>query len=79
MQMNALTEMMNHWTERGDPNAGVRGRTGGDEGVCNPIGITTVTNHQTPQSSLGLNHQPKSTHGGTMISSVYVPEDGLIC
>jgi hypothetical protein len=33
----------------------------GDEGVCNPEGITTIS---TNQSSQGLNHQPRSTHGG---------------
>jgi hypothetical protein len=25
-----------------DPNGGLRERTEGDEGVCNPIGITTI-------------------------------------
>jgi hypothetical protein len=32
-----------------------------------------------PQSSLGLNHQPKKTHGGTHAYVVaYVAEDGLV-
>jgi hypothetical protein len=55
----------NHWTEHGVPNGGVRGRTEGAEGVCNPIGRTTILTNQTPpsQSSQELNHQPKSTHG----------------
>jgi hypothetical protein len=55
----------NYWTEHGDPNGGVRGRTEGAEGVCSPIGGTTIWTKQYPQSSQGLNHQPKSTHGGT--------------
>jgi hypothetical protein len=39
-----------------------RGRAEGAEGVCNPIGKTTVSTNQTlsPQpSSQGLNPQPK--------------------
>ena len=51
-------------TEHRDPSGGVKGRTEGTEGVCNPIGKTLSTN-QTPQSSQGLSHQPKNTHGGT--------------
>jgi len=47
------------------PNGGVRKRTEGAEGVCNPIGRTTISTNQTVQSSQGLNHQPKSIHGGT--------------
>jgi hypothetical protein len=54
----------NHWIEHGVPNGGVRERTEGAEGVCNPIGRTVSTN-QTTQSSQGLNQQPKSTHGTT--------------
>jgi hypothetical protein len=45
-----------HWTEHGDPNGRVRGRTEGAEGVCNTIGRTTVSTNQTPQSSLRINH-----------------------
>jgi hypothetical protein len=59
----------NHQTECRDPNGGVRGRTKGAEGVCNPIGRTTLSTNQIPQSSQGLNHQPKSAHGGTHGSS----------
>jgi hypothetical protein len=43
----------------------VRGRIEGSEGVCNPIGRTTISTIQTFQSFQGLNHQPKSTHGVT--------------
>ena len=58
----------NHWTECGIPNRGVIEKTEGVEGVWNPIGRTTISTNQTsppPQSSQGLNHQPKNTHGGT--------------
>jgi hypothetical protein len=62
----------NHWTEHrvpnGVPNEGVRVRTEGAEGVCYPIGRTTIST-KTTQSSQGLTHQPKSTHGGTHGSS----------
>jgi hypothetical protein len=32
------------------------------EDVCNPIGKTTISTNQIPQSSQGLNHEPKNTH-----------------
>jgi hypothetical protein len=51
------------------PNGGVRERTEGAEGVCNPIGGTIISTNQTPLSFQGLNHQPKSIHGGTHGSS----------
>jgi hypothetical protein len=35
-------------------------KTDGSEGVCNPIGRTTIS---TNQSSQGLEHQPRSTRG----------------
>jgi hypothetical protein len=54
-----------HW----NPNGGVGGRTEGDEGVCKPMGGTTISTNLNPQSSQGLNHQPKNTHGGTHDSS----------
>jgi hypothetical protein len=44
------------------PKGGVRERTEGAKGVYNPVGKTTISTNQTPQSSQGLNHQPKSTH-----------------
>jgi len=55
----------NCWTENGVPIGGVRERIEGVEGVCNPIKTTITTN----QSSQGLNHHPKSTHGQTHGSS----------
>ena len=66
-----------HWTEHGDPNGDVRARTVEAEGVCNLIGITIITNQNPfPQSSQGLNHQPKSTggtHGSNCINSRGLP------
>jgi hypothetical protein len=64
IQRQVLTA--NHWTEHGDLNGEVRTRT---EGVFNSIGRTTVSTNQTPQSYQGLNHQPKSAHGGIHVSS----------
>jgi len=42
MQMGMLAA--NHWIENRVPNGGVRGRTEGAEGVCNPIERTISTN-----------------------------------
>jgi hypothetical protein len=41
IQMRMLAA--NHWTERRDPNGGVRRRTEGAEGVRKPIGRTTIS------------------------------------
>jgi len=37
-----------HQTEHGDINGGVRGRTEGVEGVCNPTGGTTISTNKIP-------------------------------
>jgi hypothetical protein len=60
---------MEYISER-DKTGGVRKRTEGSEGVCNPIQRTTVPTNKTyppppPPSSHGLNRQAKSTHGMT--------------
>jgi hypothetical protein len=60
---------VNHWTEHRVPNGGARERTQGADRICSPIGGTTIWSNQYPQSSQGLNHHPKSTHGGTHSSS----------
>jgi hypothetical protein len=36
----------NCWTEHRDPNGGDRERTERAEGVCNPIGRTTISTNQ---------------------------------
>ena len=54
-----------YWSERGVPSGGVGEGTEGPEGICSPMEGATVSKGQTPWSSWGLNHQPKSTHGGT--------------
>jgi hypothetical protein len=66
----------NHLTEPRDPNRRVRGRTEGTEGNYNIIGRKTVSTNQTPQSSQGLNHQPKCIHGG-IHGSYYICSRGL--
>jgi len=38
----------NIWTEQGDPHRRVRGKIEGTEGICNPIGRTTIPTKQTP-------------------------------
>jgi hypothetical protein len=40
----------NLWTEDRVPNGGVRESTEGAEGVCNPIGRTTISTNQTPRA-----------------------------
>jgi hypothetical protein len=67
-----------HWTECGDPSGEVRARTVGAEGVCNLIGRTTISTNQIPQSSQGLDHQPKSTHGSSWICSRGFPSLALL-
>jgi len=59
----------NHWNENGVPSGGVRERTEGTEGVCNTIERASLSTNQTSQRFQGLNHEPKSTHGGTHGSS----------
>jgi hypothetical protein len=54
-----------HGMEHRVPNEGARESAQGAEGVCSPIGGTTIWTNQYPQSSLGLNPQAKKTHGGT--------------
>jgi hypothetical protein len=46
MHMQVLAA--NHRAETSNPNGEVRGRTEGAEGVCNPIGRTTISTTQTP-------------------------------
>jgi hypothetical protein len=40
----------NHWTEHGNHNRGIRGRTEGGERVCDPIGRTTLSTNHTPHT-----------------------------
>jgi hypothetical protein len=67
-----------HWTEHGDPNGEVQARIVGVEEVCNHIGRIIISTNQNLQSSQGLNHQPKSTHGLPIVTSGYVAENCLI-
>jgi hypothetical protein len=47
------------------PKEELEKRTKRGEMVCYFIETTVVSTNQTPQSSQGLNYQPKRTHGGT--------------
>jgi hypothetical protein len=49
-KMQILTA--DHWTESGEPNGGIRGRTEGAEAVCNLIRRTTTSTNQTPHPKL---------------------------
>ena len=42
---------VSYWMEHRAPNGGARESTQGAEGVCNPIGGTTISTNQYPQSS----------------------------
>jgi hypothetical protein len=50
--LQMLKQMLtaNYWIEHGVPNRGVREGTEGVEGVCNPIGRTTISTNQTPRA-----------------------------
>jgi hypothetical protein len=69
--------LANHWTEHRVPNGRVRERMRGAEGVCNPIGKTTISTTRTPQSSQGLTNQGVHMKG-TMFPAAYVAEDDLV-
>jgi hypothetical protein len=62
----------------GVSNGGVREKTERTEGVCNPIGRTTISASQTLQSSQELNHQPGVHIEGPMAPATSVAEDGLV-
>jgi len=51
------------------PNEGIREKTEGAEGVCNPIGRTIISTNQTPPELPGTKPPTMSTHGGTHGSS----------
>jgi hypothetical protein len=57
-----------YWMVHRVPNEGARESTRGAEGVCSPIGGTTIWTNQHPQSSLELNYKSKKTHGVTCVS-----------
>jgi hypothetical protein len=59
----------NHYTKCRIPNGGVRERTEGTEGVCNPIGRTTISTNQTHQNSQEVSHQPRNAHDSSCICS----------
>jgi hypothetical protein len=72
----------NYQNELMVPDGRVRGRAGGGEGDCNPIGRTAVSTILTLQNSQGLSHQPKNIHvlvcGPCYICSRILPYLALI-
>jgi hypothetical protein len=51
LQIQRWMLAVNHWTEHEVPSRGVRERTEGVETVCKPIGRTTISTNQPPESS----------------------------
>jgi len=72
IQRQMLT--VKQWTENGVPIGWVRFRIEWAEGLCNPI-RSTISNNQ---SSQGLNHHLKSTHGQIHGSS-FICSRGWLC
>ena len=69
----------NHWAEHRVPNGGVRERTEKAEGVCNPIGRTTIFINQThPPTPAPRDYIPSQrVHiEGIMASGAYVGING---
>jgi hypothetical protein len=60
------------------PDGGVGEGSEGSEGIWSPLEGATVLTGQIPWSSLGLDQQPKSAHGGTLALAMYVAEDGVL-
>jgi hypothetical protein len=60
---------VNHQTEHMVHSGGVRERTDGAEGICNPLGRKTISTKPESPELQELNHQPKSTYGATHGSS----------
>jgi hypothetical protein len=58
------------------PSEGARESTQGAEGICSPIGGTTMWTNQYPQSSLKLNQRVHMV--GLMALAAYAAEDGLV-
>jgi len=77
MQMWML-EAKHHQTEQRDPNGGVRGRTGGIEGVCNFIRRAKISTNQTTSELLGVFYNKRVCKKGPMAPFEYVAEDGLV-
>jgi hypothetical protein len=59
-----LVHASKHVLRAGNPNREVRARIKGAEGVCNPIGRTTISANQTPQSSPETKLSTKVYTGG---------------
>jgi hypothetical protein len=66
---------VNHWTEHRVTNGGARERTQGAEGVCNPIGGTTISTNQYATEIPGTKPPTKVHMEGPMAPAA---EDGLV-
>jgi hypothetical protein len=53
----------NHWTEHKVHNGGARERTQGTEGVCSPIGGTTICDNQHPPPKIPGTKPPTKVYG----------------
>ena len=62
----------------GFPNGGVKERTEGAEGVCNPIERTTASTNQTHQSSQGLTTNQRVHMEELMTPDIHIEEDGPV-
>jgi hypothetical protein len=68
----------NHWTEHNVPDGGIKERTEGDEGVCNPKGRTRISTRETPRAPRDLTTNQRVHMYGSMAPVAYVSEDGLV-
>jgi hypothetical protein len=64
------------WTEHRVPNGGKR--TEGAEGVCSPIGRTTVSLNQTPRAPRDKTINQRVYMEGLMALAEYVAQYGLV-
>jgi len=68
-----------HQNEHREPTGGVRERTDGAKGICNPIGRTTISTNQNTQSFWGTKPPTKGyTWGGPIALATYIAEDDIV-
>jgi hypothetical protein len=67
----------NHWTVYWVPSGGARERSQGAQGVCSPIGGTTIWTNHYPQNAQGVNNQ-RVHMVGLMAPASYIAEHGLV-
>ena len=67
-----------HWTEHRVPKDGGRKRTQAAEGVCSPMGGTTIQTNQVHRAPSNLTTNQRVHMVGLMALAAYVAEDGLV-